>query len=169
MNEIVVIIPTYDERGNIERMAELVLGQPLPLSLLIVDDGSPDGTGDIADAMAAADDRIQVLHRAGKQGLGTAYIAGFRYALARGAEYCCEIDADFSHNPDDLPRLVEAARQADVAIGSRYVKGGGFENWSTFRWMKAGEETSTPSWWRGQRRWTPPRDSVAIRAGCWKR
>lgn len=135
MNEIVVIIPTYNESGNIERMAELVLGQPLPLSLLIVDDNSPDGTGEIADRLAAADDRIQVLHREGKQGLGTAYIAGFRYALERGAQYCCEIDADFSHNPNDLPRLVEAARNADAAIGSRYVKGGGCEGWSTFRWM----------------------------------
>ncbi|MHB8780774.1 MAG: polyprenol monophosphomannose synthase [Candidatus Geothermincolia bacterium] len=135
MREIAVIIPTYNERENIESITQAILEQPLDLSVLIVDDGSPDGTGDIADAMSERDERIHVLHRSGKQGLGTAYIAGFRYALERGAQYCCEIDADFSHDPGDLPRLVEAARQADVAIGSRYVKGGGCKNWSAMRWM----------------------------------
>ncbi len=135
MRELVVIIPTYNERENIERIVAAVLSQPLDLSILVVDDNSPDGTGRIADALAAEDERVEVLHREGKQGLGTAYRAGFRYALERGAQYCFEIDADFSHNPDDIPRLFAAAREADAAIGSRYIKGGGCENWSLLRWM----------------------------------
>jgi len=135
MREIAVIIPTYNERENIEGIVEAVLRQPLDISVLIVDDNSPDGTGKIADAIAARDDRVEVLHREGKQGLGTAYRAGFRYAIERGAQYLFEIDADFSHNPDDIPRLYKAASEADAAVGSRYIKGGGCENWSWFRWM----------------------------------
>ena len=135
MRELTVVLPTYNEKENVRKIAEAILSQPLDLSLLIVDDGSPDGTGDIADEMAAADPRIRVMHREGKGGLGTAYLAGFRYAIDRGAEYLFEIDADFSHNPADLPRLYEAASKADAAIGSRYVKGGGCEGWSWFRWM----------------------------------
>ena len=135
MREIVVVIPTYNERENIERVVEAVLAQPLDLSILIVDDNSPDGTGEIADRMAEGDARVEVLHRPGKSGLGTAYRAGFRHALERGAQYLFEIDADFSHNPDDIPRLYAAAREADAAVGSRYVRGGGCENWSLSRWM----------------------------------
>ncbi len=133
MPDLTVVLPTYNERENIERMVERILAQPLDLGLLVVDDNSPDGTGEIADRLAAADGRIEVLHRRGKEGLGTAYRAGFRHALERGAEYCFEIDADFSHNPDDLPRLYEAACRADAAVGSRYVKGGGAPDWSFFR------------------------------------
>lgn len=135
MRKIVAVIPTYNERENIEGIVAAVLAQPLDLSVLIVDDNSPDGTGGIADSMAAADDRVEVLHREGKQGLGTAYRAGFRYAMSKGAEYMFEIDADFSHNPNDLPRLYAAAREGDAAVGSRYVKGGGSSDWSLFRWM----------------------------------
>lgn len=135
MRELTVVIPTYDERENIEKIVAAILRQPLNLSILIVDDNSPDGTGEIADRLAAGDDRIEVLHRQGKEGLGTAYRAGFRYALERGAQYCFEIDADFSHNPDDLPRLYEAACEADAAVGSRYIKGGGSSDWSIFRWL----------------------------------
>lgn len=135
MRELAVVIPTYNERENIEKIVEAVLRQSPEISVLIVDDNSPDGTGEIADRMAAGDDRVEVLHRQGKQGLGTAYRAGFRYALERGAQYCFEIDADFSHNPDDIPRLYAAAREADAAVGSRYIRGGGCENWSLLRWM----------------------------------
>ncbi len=135
MREIVVVIPTYNERENIERVVEAVLAQPLDLSILIVDDNSPDGTGEIADRLAEEDARVEVLHRPGKGGLGTAYRAGFRYSLEREAQYLFEIDADFSHNPDDIPRLYAAAREADAAVGSRYIKGGGCENWSLYRWM----------------------------------
>lgn len=135
MRGIVAVIPTYNERENIEKIVEAILGQPLDLSVLIVDDNSPDGTGEIADAIAERDDRVEVLHRQGKEGLGTAYRAGFGYALDRGAQYLFEIDADFSHNPDDLPRLYAAAGEADAAVGSRYVKGGACSDWSIFRWM----------------------------------
>ncbi|MBC7247428.1 MAG: polyprenol monophosphomannose synthase [Actinobacteria bacterium] len=135
MREIVVVMPTYNERENLERMVAAVLAQPLDLSILVVDDNSPDGTGEIADRLAAGDERVEVLHRPGKSGLGTAYRAGFRHALQGGAQYLFEIDADFSHNPDDIPRLYAAAREADAAVGSRYVRGGGCENWSLYRWM----------------------------------
>lgn len=135
MLEIVAVIPTYNEQENLEKIVEAILRQPLELSVLIVDDNSPDGTGEIADAIAERDNRVEVLHRQGKEGLGTAYRAGFRYALDRGAQFLFEIDADFSHNPDDLPRLYNGALQGDAAVGSRYVKGGACSDWSIFRWM----------------------------------
>ena len=135
MRPLVVVLPTYNERENLERIVDAVLRQPLDLSILVVDDNSPDGTGELADAIAAREDRVEVMHRTGKQGLGTAYREGFRHALQKGAEFLFEMDADFSHNPDDLPRLYQAALEADAAIGSRYVRGGGCENWSFLRWM----------------------------------
>jgi dolichol-phosphate mannosyltransferase len=135
MREVTVVIPTYNERENLERLVQAVLSQPLDLSVLIVDDNSPDGTGEIADRLADKNPRIHVIHREGKQGLGTAYITGFRYAMERGSQYLFEIDADFSHDTNDIPRLYAAAREADAAIGSRYVKGGGCKNWSFLRWM----------------------------------
>jgi dolichol-phosphate mannosyltransferase len=135
MREIVAVLPTYNERENIEKMVAAILSQPLDLSVLIVDDNSPDGTGDIADSLAEKDERVEVLHRQGKEGLGTAYRAGFRYAMERGAQYMFEIDADFSHNPDDLPRLYAGALKGDAAVGSRYIKGGACSDWSVFRWM----------------------------------
>lgn len=128
-----VIIPTYNERENLPRLLPAILGQGESFHVLVVDDNSPDGTGEIADDLAAADPRVNVLHRDGKRGLGTAYVAGFKWALAHGFDYVFEMDADFSHDPDDLPRLLEGARQGDCAVGSRWVEGGGTENWSFIR------------------------------------
>ena len=125
-----VIVPTYNERENLPLLIPSILAQARQLEVLVVDDNSPDGTGEIADAWAARESRVHVLHRAGKLGLGTAYVAGFKYALARGYDVAIEMDADFSHNPKDLPRLLDAVRHADVAIGSRWVAGGGTVNWS---------------------------------------
>lgn len=136
--DVLVVVPTYNEAENIRLIAEAVRGHDL--RLLVVDDGSPDGTGEIADELAANDDAIDVLHRNSKQGLGPAYAAGFDWGLDHGADILCEMDADFSHNPDDLPRLVEAITDgADLAIGSRYVPGGGVENWPWHRrWLSRG-------------------------------
>ncbi|MBL9080073.1 MAG: polyprenol monophosphomannose synthase [Planctomycetes bacterium] len=123
-----VVIPTYNEKDNLEAIVAAIHAY-LDCDVLVVDDGSPDGTGAIADRLAAADPRVQVLHRQGKQGLGTAYIQGFRFAMERGYERVCEMDADFSHAPWDLPRLVHASRDADLVIGSRYVRGGNTVGW----------------------------------------
>ena len=129
-----VVIPTYNEKGNVESIVQAVHSY-LDCDILIVDDGSPDGTGDLADRMAAADSRIQVMHREGKQGLGTAYLAGFAFAMQRNYERVCEMDADFSHAPWDLPRLVFASEDAQLVIGSRYVKGGCTVGWGFRRRM----------------------------------
>jgi len=118
-----VIVPTYNERENISRIVPAVLAQDPSIDVLIVDDGSPDGTGTIADGMAATDARIHVIHRAGKLGLGTAYIAGFKWALARDYGLVFEMDADFSHNPDRIPDFLRAAESADLVLGSRYLNG----------------------------------------------
>jgi dolichol-phosphate mannosyltransferase len=129
-----LVLPTYEEAGNIERFVEAVRGHlPDSARVLIVDDSSPDGTGEIADRLAAADERIAVLHRPRKEGLGPAYIAGFRRALGEGAGLVLEMDSDFSHDPAQLPLLLEAAGRADLAIGSRYVPGGRVEGWSAVR------------------------------------
>jgi dolichol-phosphate mannosyltransferase len=132
--DVWVILPTYNEAENIERIAGAVL-EHLPPSrrLLIVDDNSPDGTGEIADRLADGDESIEVLHRERKEGLGPAYLASFRVALAGGAERIIEMDADFSHDPSYLPRLIEATDRADLAIGSRYVPGGGITEWGPMR------------------------------------
>ena len=132
--DVWVILPTYNEAENLERIVGAVLEQ-LPGSgrVLIVDDNSPDGTGEIADRLADADESIAVLHRKHKEGLGPAYLAGFRVALDRGAERIIEMDADFSHDPRYLPRLIEATEHADLAIGSRYVPGGGITDWGPMR------------------------------------
>lgn len=128
-----IVMPTYNERENIEQIVHAIHAVVPFAHLLIVDDGSPDGTGAIVDAMATADQRIHVLHRTGKLGLGTAYIAGFRWALAREYERIFEMDADFSHNPKYLPVMLEAAESADMIVGSRYVTGGGTEDWGLAR------------------------------------
>ena len=128
-----VIVPTYNERENLPQLVPAILGQGEQFHLLVVDDNSPDGTGKIADEFAAADPRVNVLHRDGKRGLGTAYVAGFKWALERGYDYVFEMDADFSHDPNDLPRLLEGAKRGDCAVGSRWVPGGGTENWSLLR------------------------------------
>lgn len=129
---VTVVVPTYNERENLPHLAAAVLLHGY--RLLVVDDGSPDGTGEVADSLAAEMPRLQVIHRPGKQGLGSAYVAGFERALEGGAEVIVEMDADFSHNPEDLPRLVATVRSgADLAIGSRYVPGGGTPDWPWYR------------------------------------
>jgi dolichol-phosphate mannosyltransferase len=118
-----VIVPTYNERENIRRLIESVLMQDARIDILVVDDGSPDGTGALVDEIVAANDRVHVLHRPRKMGLGTAYIAGFRWALAREYDYVLEMDADFSHDPMHLPQFLQAIEQADLVLGSRYQQG----------------------------------------------
>ena len=134
MESCLVIIPTYNEIENIHSVIDAVLAQGPQFSVLIVDDNSPDGTGEVVNILKQKESRIHLLQRAGKLGLGTAHIAGFRYGLSQGFDYIFEMDADFSHNPKDLPRLLEACVQgADMSIGSRYVKGGNIKNWSKDR------------------------------------
>jgi len=124
----VVCLPTYNERENLEAMLHALA--PLDVRVLVVDDNSPDGTGELAEGFAAELGFVSVLHRERKEGLGPAYLAGFRRALADGADYILEMDCDFSHDPADVPRLIDACVQgADLALGSRYVPGGGTENW----------------------------------------
>ncbi len=118
-----VIVPTYNERENVARIIESVLAQDSRLSILIVDDGSPDGTGAIVDEIAATNDRVHALHRAKKLGLGTAYLAGFNWALARDFAFVFEMDADFSHDPGHLPEFLRAIADADLVLGSRYRNG----------------------------------------------
>jgi dolichol-phosphate mannosyltransferase len=129
-----LVLPTYNEAENLEAFVTAAL-EHLPASarVLVVDDSSPDGTGAIADRLAAADERVGVLHRSVKEGLGPAYIAGFRHALEAGAGLVLEMDADFSHDPAYLPRMLEAAERADLVLGSRYVPGGGVSDWGTLR------------------------------------
>ena len=135
VSRVAVIIPTYNERENLEAMVR-ALGEALDTArdrVLVIDDGSPDGTGEIADRLADELDWVSVLHRARKEGIGPAYIAGFRQALADGAELVLEMDCDFSHDPADVPRLIAATDEADLALGSRYTPGGGTANWGLMR------------------------------------
>ena len=135
MPRAVLCLPTYNERENLEAMIR-ALGEVLDTSsdrVLVIDDGSPDGTGEIADRLAAELPWVSVLHRKTKEGLGPAYIAGFRHALAEGAELVLEMDCDFSHEPADVPRLIAAADDADLVLGSRYAPGGGTANWGLLR------------------------------------
>jgi len=133
-----LILPTYDEAENVEAivraaLAVLEVAVPHQHTILVVDDGSPDGTGDIADRLAAELDAVEVLHRDVREGLGPAYLAGFAHALGRGATLVLEMDADFSHDPADLARLLAAAQDADLVLGSRYVAGGGVSDWGRIR------------------------------------
>jgi dolichol-phosphate mannosyltransferase len=130
---VLVVVPTYNERDNLERVLERLFATIPDAHLLVVDDESPDGTGKIADELAASDGRVQVLHRGGKAGLGAAYIAGFDWALAAGYDVVVEMDADGSHPPEQLPRLLTALQHADVVLGSRYVPGGAVVNWPPSR------------------------------------
>jgi glycosyltransferase involved in cell wall biosynthesis len=130
---IVVVVPTYNERENLPRMAEALLRLDV-VNVLVVDDGSPDGTGAEADRIAAqSGGRVQVVHRTGQRGLGRSYIDGFQQALRLGATRVCQMDADFSHDPADIPRLIAATESADLAVGSRYVPGGELRNWPWHR------------------------------------
>ena len=124
LGRVAVIMPTYNERENLESIAARVRGSVPEADLLVVDDNSPDGTGELADKLAAGDEHIHVLHRPGKAGLGAAYIAGFGWALEQGYGVMVEMDADGSHQPEDLPRLLTALQDADAVIGSRWVPGG---------------------------------------------
>ena len=142
VGKLMVVIPTYNEADNLPAMAGELLTLDLPgLEILVVDDNSPDGTGQIADHLAQEHpDRVHVIHRSGKLGLGTAYITGFKYALEHGADLVVQMDADFSHSPSYIPKLVEAIEGYDVVIGSRYVPGGSTdERWSWWRYLL--------SWW----------------------
>lgn len=161
MTKTIVVVPTYNEVENLPKLIEVLLKLPVPdLNVLVVDDHSPDGTGQEADRIAAnSNGRVSVMHREGKQGLGTAYVQGFKWALEHGADIVVQMDADFSHAPQDVTRLVEGMQTCDVVIGSRYVKGGRLdERWSIWRRLL--------SWW-ANRVWvasilgTPLRDNTA--------
>ncbi len=129
IDPVLVVVPTYNERENIGPILERLLKALPDVNALVVDDGSPDGTGDVADELAKADERIQVMHRTEKAGLGAAYVAGFRWGLSRDYATIVEMDADGSHAPEDLPRVLAALEDADLSIGSRYVPGGSTVNW----------------------------------------
>ena len=130
----VICLPTYNERENLEPMVRALGGLGLEgLEVLVIDDASPDGTGEIADRLSAELPWVHVLHREQKEGLGPAYLAGFRRALELGADFVFELDCDFSHDPADVPRLAKAAESADLVLGSRYVPGGGTRNWGLLR------------------------------------
>jgi dolichol-phosphate mannosyltransferase len=130
---VLVIVPTYNEKDNVERVVGRLRAAVPAADVLVVDDGSPDGTGDLADGLAAADPQIQVMHRASKQGLGAAYVAGFGWGLERGYDVLVEMDADGSHQPEQLPDLLAALSSADLVIGSRWVPGGHVVNWPMSR------------------------------------
>jgi dolichol-phosphate mannosyltransferase len=134
-----LVLPTYNEAENLERIVRAALPEMASAApdhhILIVDDGSPDGTGDIADRLAAELPAVEVLHRTAKEGLGRAYLAGFERVIESGADLVLEMDADFSHDPRDLPRLIAAAEEADLVLGSRYIAGGGVTDWGLLRRM----------------------------------
>lgn len=129
VGQVVVVVPTYNERENLDSVVGRVRDAVPGADLLIVDDNSPDGTGELADKIAAKDQQVHVLHRAGKSGLGAAYIAGFNWALSRDYGAAIEMDADGSHQPEDLPKLLAALEQADLVVGSRWIPGGKIVNW----------------------------------------
>lgn len=128
-----VIVPTYNEQDNIGELLDRLLALPQGLEVLVVDDNSPDGTGDLVESRRRADPRVHLLRRPEKLGLGSAYVAGFRYALEHGAEFVFEMDADFSHDPVAVPELLEAAQDADLVLGSRYIKGVTVVHWPLSR------------------------------------
>jgi dolichol-phosphate mannosyltransferase len=130
---VLVIVPTYNEKDNVERVVSRLRAAVPAADVLVVDDGSPDGTGDLADGLAAADPQIQVMHRSSKQGLGAAYVAGFGWGLERGYDVLVEMDADGSHQPEQLPDLLAALSSADLVLGSRWVPGGHVVNWPLSR------------------------------------
>jgi len=135
MNPTLIIVPTYNERENLPRMAAKLLSLPVAVDVLVVDDNSPDGTGTIADELAAQHPQIHVLHRTEKNGLGRAYIAGFKWALEKNYEFIFEMDCDFSHDPDEIPNFLKAAQDADLVLGSRYEGGIRVINWPLKRLM----------------------------------
>ncbi len=135
MNKTLVVVPTYNERDNLPPLVQRLLALPVAVDVLIVDDNSPDGTGQLADQLASKNPSVKVLHRTEKEGLGRAYIAGFTWALENKYEFVFELDGDFSHNPDDIPMFLNAAREADLVLGSRYLNGIRIINWPLSRLM----------------------------------
>lgn len=133
LGRVLVVIPTYQEKDNLDRILDRLLAAVPYTEVLVADDDSPDGTGKLADARADVDSRVHVLHRPGKQGLGAAYLAGFAWGIEHGFDVLVEMDADGSHRPEDLPRMLDALRDADVVLGSRYVPGGAVQNWPKSR------------------------------------
>ncbi|MFA5859734.1 MAG: glycosyltransferase, partial [Elusimicrobiota bacterium] len=134
MNKIVVILPTYNEKGNVEPMTTQILQQNDGIDVLIIDDNSPDGTGEIAKKLSESNPRVKFISRPGKLGLGSAYYKGFRYGYDNGYDYIFSIDSDFSHDPKYLPEMIAAMDNgADLTVGSRYVPGGGTKNWPLHR------------------------------------
>ena len=133
LRRVVVLIPTYNERENLPRIVSRVRASVPEADILVLEDNSPDGTGAVADELAAADEQVHVMHRPGKQGLGAAYKAGFAWAIERGYDAAIEMDADGSHQPEQLPSLLRAAEHADLVIGARWVKGGSVVNWPAHR------------------------------------
>ncbi len=158
IDQALVIVPTYNERDNIgEVVRRLFDAAGDSVDLLIVDDGSPDGTSDLVRELSQGPHGIHLIERSGKQGLGTAYIAGFKWAIEHGYSAVIEMDADLSHDPADVPRLLEALVPADLAIGSRYVPGGGVENWSKVRQMLSASGNLYARLWLG----FPVRDATS--------
>lgn len=153
----IVLVPTYNERDNLPALVRRVRAVEPAIDICVLDDASPDGTGDVADELAAADPRVHVLHRPGKEGLGAAYLHGFAWALERGHDAVIEMDADGSHRPEDLPRLLAAARDADVVIGSRWVRGGSVVNWPRRRKALSLGANAYAQLWLGM----PVRDATA--------
>ncbi|NOS71187.1 MAG: polyprenol monophosphomannose synthase [Verrucomicrobia bacterium] len=135
MSPTLIVMPTYNERENLPRMVQRLLSLPVKVDLLVVDDNSPDGTGRLADDLAVKHPEVHVLHRQEKNGLGRAYLAGFKWALEHGYEFVFEMDGDFSHNPDDVPAFLDAAQTADLVLGSRYINGIRIINWPLSRLM----------------------------------
>src|SRR5438105_1310652 len=135
MNQTLVVVPTYNERENLPPLVQRLLALPVTVDVLVVDDNSPDGTGKLADELASRHPAIHVLHRSEKNGLGRAYLAGFKWALEQGYEFVFELDGDMSHNPDDIPMFLQAAREADLVLGSRYLNGIRIINWPLSRLM----------------------------------
>ena len=151
MNNTLIVVPTYNERENLPRMAQKLLSLPVKVDMLVVDDNSPDGTGKIADELAAKHPEIHVLHRKEKNGLGRAYIAGFKWALDKHYEFIFEMDGDFSHNPDDIPAFLEMIQKenGDLALGSRYINGIRIINWPLSRLMLSKGAATYVQWITG--------------------
>jgi dolichol-phosphate mannosyltransferase len=149
MNKTLVVVPTYNERENLPPLAQRLLALPVPVDMLVVDDNSPDGTGKLGDELAAKYPSIHVLHRTEKSGLGRAYLAGFKWAMEHGYEFVFELDGDFSHNPDDIPMFLEAAKNADLVLGSRYLNGIRIVNWPLRRLMLSKAAATYVRWITG--------------------
>jgi dolichol-phosphate mannosyltransferase len=149
MNKTAVIVPTYNERENLPAMVERLARLPAPVDMLVVDDNSPDGTGRLADELAAKNAFLNVLHRSEKDGLGRAYCAGFAWALQRGYEFIMEMDCDFSHDPADIPRFIEAAQETDLVLGSRYCQGIRVINWPLKRLLLSTSAARYVQWITG--------------------